>query len=72
MVFLKILPLLIPLLIFLLPIIFRKYLKSAFMKKNKKKNELMVILDNCGTYDHESLIIKKNGISFCSKECAKT
>jgi len=72
MVFLKILPLLIPLLIFLLPIIFRTYLKSAFMKKNKKKNELMVICANCGTYVHESLIIKKNSISFCSKECAKT
>ena len=72
MVFLKILPLLIPLLILLLPIIFRKYLKSALMKKNKKKNELMVICANCGTYAHESLIIKKNGISFCSKECAKT
>ena len=42
------------------------------MKKNKKKNELMVICANCGTYAHESLIIKKNGISFCSKECAKT
>ncbi|MDA8604680.1 PP0621 family protein [Gammaproteobacteria bacterium] len=72
MVFLKILPLLIPLLIFLLPIIFRTYLKSAFIKKNNKRNELMVICSNCGTYAHESLIIKKNGISFCSKECAKT
>jgi formylmethanofuran dehydrogenase subunit E len=72
MVFLKILPLLIPLLIFLLPVIFRTYLRSFFVKKNKKKNELMVICANCGTYAHESLIIKKNGISFCSKECAKT
>jgi formylmethanofuran dehydrogenase subunit E len=72
MVFLKILPLLIPLLIFLLPVIFRTYLRSFFVKKNKKKNELMVICANCGIYAHESLIIKKNGISFCSKECAKT
>ena len=70
MVFLKILPLLIPLLIFLLPILIRTYLKSAYIKK-KKENELMVICANCGTYAHESLIIKKNGVSFCSKKCAK-
>ena len=70
MVFLKILPLLIPLLIFLLPILVRTYLKSVYIKK-KKENELMVICANCGTYAHESLIIKKNGVSFCSKECAK-
>ena len=70
MVFLKILPLLIPLLIFLLPILVRTYLKSTYIKK-KKENELMVICANCGTYAHESLIIKKNGVSFCSKECAK-
>ena len=55
----------------LLPIIFRTYLKSAFIKKDKKINELMIICANCGTYAHESLIIKKNGVSFCSKECAK-
>ncbi|MDA0754708.1 MAG: PP0621 family protein [Proteobacteria bacterium] len=69
MVFLKILPLLIPLLIFLLPMLFRTYLKSAFMKKSKKKNELMVVCSKCGTYAHESIIIKKNGMHFCSKEC---
>ena len=72
MVFLKILPLLIPLLMFLLPIIFSTYLKSAFIKKDKKINELMIICANCGTYAHESLIIKKNGMSFCSSECVKT
>jgi formylmethanofuran dehydrogenase subunit E len=71
MVFLKILPLLIPLLIFILPIIFRTYLKSAFVKKNKKKDEIMVVCANCGTYALESLIINKNGKSFCSKECTK-
>ena len=72
MVFLKILPLLIPLLMFLLPIIFRTYLKSAFIKKDKEINELMIICANCGTYAHESLIIKKNGMSFCSRECVQT
>ena len=72
MVFLKILPLLIPLLIFILPIIFRTYLKSAFVKKNKKKDEIMVVCANCGTYAHESIIIKKKGQNYCSKNCANS
>jgi uncharacterized membrane protein len=70
MVFLKILPLLIPLLIFLLPILIRTYFKSKFTKKNNKKNELMVICANCGTYAHESIIIKKRSQNYCSIECA--
>jgi hypothetical protein len=72
MVFLKILPLLIPLLIFLLPILVRTYLKSKFIKTKNKKNDLMVICFNCGTYAHESIIIKKSGQNYCSKECASS
>ena len=72
MVFLKILPLLIPLLIFLLPILVRTYFKSKFTKKNNKKNELMFICAKCGTYAHESIIIKKKGQNYCSKECASS
>ena len=71
MVFLKILPLLIPLLIFLLPILVRTYLKSKLIKKNNK-NELMFICAKCGTYAHESIIIKKRGQNFCSTECASS
>ena len=41
--FLKILPLLIPLLIFLFPILVRTYIKSKFTKTKDKKNELMVV-----------------------------
>ena len=70
MVFLKILPLLIPLLIFLLPILVRTFLKSKLIKKNK--NELMFICAKCGTYAHESIIIKKRGQNFCSTECASS
>ena len=72
MVFLKILPLLIPLLIFLLPILVRTYLKSKFIKTKNKKNDLMVVCFNCGTYAHESIIIKKSGQNYCSKECASS
>ncbi|MDB3952138.1 PP0621 family protein [Gammaproteobacteria bacterium] len=72
MVFLKILPLLIPLLILLLPILVRTYLKSAFTKKNKKKDQIMVVCANCGTYAHESIIIKKKGQNYCSKNCANS
>ena len=71
MVFLKILPLLIPLLIFLLPILVRTFLKSKLIKKNNK-NELMFICAKCGTYAHESIIIKKRGQNFCSTECASS
>ena len=71
MVFLKILPLLIPLLIFLLPILVRTYLKSKLIKKNNK-NELMFICAKCRTYAHESIIIKKKGQNYCSRECASS
>jgi formate dehydrogenase maturation protein FdhE len=72
MVFLKILPLLIPLLIFLFPILVRTYIKSKFTKTKDKKNESMVVCSICGTYAHESIIIKKRDKNYCSKECASS
>ena len=69
MVFLKILPLLIPLIIFLIPIIAKNYLKFLFTEKTNK-NDLMFECDKCGTYSHESIVIKKEGKNFCSNECA--
>ena len=70
MVFLKILPLLIPLIIFLIPIIARGYLKHLFIKQKTNKDDLMFACANCGTYSHESIVIKKKGKNFCSIECA--
>ena len=70
MVFLKILPLLIPLIIFLIPIIAKSYLKFLFTKNEKNKKDLMFACDKCGTYSHESIVIKKRGKNFCSNECA--
>jgi hypothetical protein len=70
MLFLKILPLLIPLIIFLIPIIARGYLNYLFTKRKKNKNNSMFACDKCGTYSHESIVIKKKGKNFCSNECA--
>ena len=70
MVFLKILPLLIPLIIFLIPIIAKSYLKHVFNNKKYDKDDLMFACDKCGTYSHESIVIKKKGKNFCSNECA--
>ena len=70
MVFLKILPLLIPLIIFLIPIIARGYLKHLFTKQKTNKDDLMFACANCGTYSHESIVIRKKGKNFCSIECA--
>jgi formylmethanofuran dehydrogenase subunit E len=69
MVFLKILPLLIPLIIFLIPIIAKNYIKFLFTEKTNK-NDLMFECDKCGTYSHESIVIKKEGKNFCSNKCA--
>ena len=30
----------------------------------------MFACDKCGTYSHESIVIKKKGKNFCSNECA--
>ena len=70
MVFLKILPLLIPLIIFLIPIIARGYLKHLLTKQKTNKDDLMFACASCGTYSHESIVIRKKGKNFCSIECA--
>ena len=70
MVFLKILPLLIPLIIFLIPIIAKSYIKHLFANKKSDKDDLMFACYKCGTYSHESILIKKKGKNFCSNECA--
>ena len=70
MVFLKILPLLIPLIIFIILIIARNYLKFLFTKQKTNKDDLTFECYNCGTYSHESIVIMKKGKNFCSNECA--
>ena len=69
MVFFKILPLLIVLIIFLIPFFAKKYLQFLFTKNKEEKNEEIIMCDKCGTYVHESLLIIKNGKNFCSENC---
>jgi len=66
----KILPFLIPILIFLFRAIITNYLKSIFNKKDRNISNDMIICDKCGVYFHESFIVKKNNLKLCSKECS--
>jgi hypothetical protein len=70
MVLLKIIPLLIPLIILLIPIIAKSYLKFLFSNNKTNKDNLMFACDKCGTYCHQSIVIKKRDKNFCSSECA--
>jgi hypothetical protein len=70
MIFIKIFTLLIPLLLFLIPFLARAYLKNAFKTRKRKRNDSMFVCDKCGTYTHESIIVKKRGKKFCSTECS--
>ena len=70
MLLLKLLPLLIPFFIFLIVLIAKSYIRSLFSSKKKKKDQAMLACDNCETYTHESLIIKKSGKNFCSNKCS--
>ena len=66
----KILPFLIPILIFLFRAIITNYLKSIFNKKDRNIGNDMIMCDKCGVYFHESFIVKKNNLKLCSKECS--
>ena len=72
MVLLKLLPLLIPLLIYLLTKMARAYVSKIIFTKQNRKSEQMLSCSVCGTYVHESLVIKKYGNSYCSKDCSKS
>lgn len=54
-----------------MPVLTRAYLKSKFETKKKKKNNSMLICNNCGVYTHESIIVSRKGKKFCSAECSK-
>ncbi len=69
---LKLLPLLIPPLIYFLIKLARLYISRIIFSEQNKKSEQMLSCSVCGTYVHESLVIKKYGNSFCSKDCSKS
>jgi hypothetical protein len=70
MMLLKLLPLLIPIFIYLIFFVAKSYLKSLFLRPSHKNNEAMIACCQCGTYTHESLLIKKFGKQFCSYKCS--
>lgn len=67
-----ILKLFIPLLVFFIIRIARAYLNKVLSSKRNKKSEQMLSCSACGTFVHESLVVKKNGESFCSEDCSKS
>lgn len=66
----KILPFLIPILIFLFRAIITNYLKSIFKKGKSNTSNDMIMCEKCGVYFHESFVVKKNNLKLCSKECS--
>ena len=46
--------------------------KIADDESENKKSEQMLSCTACGTFVHESLVVKKNGESFCSEDCSKS
>jgi NADH:ubiquinone oxidoreductase subunit 3 (subunit A) len=67
---LKLLPLLVPIFIYLIILVAKSYLRSLILKSSAKKNEAMIACYQCGTYTHESLLIRKFGKQFCSDKCS--
>ena len=67
-----ILKLLITLLTFFIIGLARTYLVKAVSSKRNKRSEQMLSCSACGTFVHESLVIKKNGDGFCSEDCSKS
>ena len=65
----KILPLLAPIVIFILLKLIRSNITSILFDKKQSKSNEMIICDKCGTYVHEDLLLKKFGKFYCSKDC---
>jgi hypothetical protein len=65
----KILPLLAPIIIFILLKLIRSNITSILFDKKQSKSNEMIICDKCGTYVHEDLLLKKFGKFYCSKDC---
>jgi len=71
MLFLKLFPLLIIFIIFILVAIARSYIRSLISPKEKKLDQ-MIACSECGTQVHESLVMKKSGLNYCSEKCSST
>tara|TARA_B100000927_G_C16276352_1_gene393669 strand:- start:283 stop:498 length:216 start_codon:yes stop_codon:yes gene_type:complete len=47
----------------------KNYIDKKFFSKENESNQ-MINCSTCGTYVHQSIVLKKNGKEYCSKECA--
>jgi formylmethanofuran dehydrogenase subunit E len=65
----KILPLLAPIIIFILLKPIKSYITSTLFAKKQSQSNEMIVCDRCGTYVHEDLLLKKFGKFYCSKDC---
>ena len=65
----KLLPLITPVIIFILLKLIKSYITSILYAKKQSKSNEMIICDGCGTYVHEDLLLKKFGKFYCSKDC---
>ena len=55
----KLLPLIIPFIIYIFIKLVRTHISNILFSKHKDKNEKILSCEVCGTYVHESLVIKK-------------
>ena len=67
-----ILKLIMPFVFFALITALKKYIQSRLSTYNikQRKGEDMISCAECGTYVHESIVLKKSGRKFCSKRCS--
>ena len=68
----KLLPLIIPFIIYIFIKLVRTHISNILFSQHKDKNEKILSCEVCGTYVHESLVIKKYGDGYCSKECSNS
>ena len=67
---LKIIPILIPFIIFVILRIAKGYIISSLFSRSKQKSNEMFQCEVCGTYVHEKLLISRFGKKYCSKKCS--
>lgn len=65
----KLLPLIAPILVFIVIRILRSYVTSILFSKKQNKSDEIIACSACGTYVHEDLLVKKFGKLYCSEDC---
>ena len=68
----KLLPLIAPIVFFILIRLLKSYITSILFSKKQNESNEMIGCYVCGTFVHEDLIIKKYGKKYCSEECSNS